>query len=198
MPIVFGFYLVVHWRRYPVYRRTIQRAFAWGVLVMGVYGLIQFFYLPPWDRYWMLSAPITSIGALPARGARVQHPKLPQPFGAVMMAGLLLLFCERSLFLRWSAAAVGFVSFLLSLARTAWGGWLVALLFILTQRGHFRSRVFVTLATTALLILPLFAVGPLADTINSRLQTITEIRQDNSFKSRTEFYAEFLPQAFLM
>jgi hypothetical protein len=85
---------------------------------------------------------------------------------------------------------------LLSLARTAWGGWLVALLFILTQRGHFRSRVFVTLAAAALLILPLFAVRPVADTINPRLQTFTEIRQDNSFRARTEFYAEFLPQAF--
>jgi hypothetical protein len=42
----------------------------------------------------------------------------------------------------------------------------------------------------------LFAVGPVADTINSRLQTIVEIRQDNSFRARTEFYAEFLPQAF--
>jgi hypothetical protein len=197
VPIAFGFYLVVHWRRYPLYRLTIQRTFAWGALVMGVYGLIQFLYLPPWDRYWMLSAPITSIGEPYPLEVRVFSTlNSPQPFGAVMMAGLLLLFCEGRLLLRWPAAAVGFVSFLLSLARTAWGGWLVAVLFILTQRGHFRSRVFVTLAGTALLSIPLFAVGPVADTINSRLQTITEIRQDNSFRARTEFYAEFLPQAF--
>ena len=197
VPIAFGFYLVVHWRRYPLYRRTIQRTFAWGVLVMGAYGLIQFLYLPPWDRYWMLSAPITSIGEPYPLAVRVFSTlNSPQPFGAVMMAGLLLLFCERTLFLRWPAVAVGLVSFLLSLARTAWGGWLVALLFILTQRGHFRSRVFVTLAAAALLSLPLFAVGPVADTINTRLQTITEIGQDNSFRARTELYAEFLPQAF--
>ena len=47
VPIAFGFYFVVHWRRYPLYRRTIQRTFAWGVLVMGVYGLIQFFSFRP-------------------------------------------------------------------------------------------------------------------------------------------------------
>src|SRR3712207_6929840 len=48
--------------------RAVQRAFVWGVLVMGVYGLIQFFFLPPWDRYWMENSPITSFG-------------LPEPLG---------------------------------------------------------------------------------------------------------------------
>jgi hypothetical protein len=195
MPVVFAFYLVVHWRRYPLYSRAVQRTFVWAVLVMGIYGLIQFFYLPPWDRYWMQSAPITSTGPPEPLEFRVFSTLNSQtPFADVMMAGLLLLLGGGGL-LRWPAAAAGYASFFLSLVRQAWGGWLVGLLFIIVQRGRSRPGLLATVAVIALMVLPLLTVGPVADRINERLETTTNIRQDKSFEARVEFYEEFAPQA---
>lgn len=146
----------------------------------------------------MLSAPITSIGAPEPLEVRLFSTlNSPQPFGVVMMVGLLLLLFTGRGLLRWPAAAVGYASFFLSLVRTAWGGWLVALLFVFTQGIRFRPRLLVTLAATALVSLPLLVVGPVADTVNSRLQTLTELGQDNSFQARVEFYTQFMPHAFL-
>ena len=194
VPVVFAFYLIVHWRRYPVYSLAVQRAFVWGVLVMGVYGLIQFFFLPPWDRYWMLNAPITSTGpAVPLEFRVFSTLNSQTPFADVMMAGLLLLLVRGSL-LRWSAAAAGYASFFLSLVRQAWGGWLVGLLFIIGQRRRSQPGLLLTLAITALMVLPFLYVGPVADRMNERVETTVNIGQDKSFKARLEFYEEFAPQ----
>jgi hypothetical protein len=195
VPVLFTFYLVVHWRRYPVYSRAVQRTFMWGVLVMGVYGLVQFFYLPPWDRYWMQSAPITSLGQPEPLELRVYSTLNSQtPFADVMMAGLLLLLGGGGL-LRLPAAAAGYASFFLSLVRQAWGGWLIGLFFIIAQRGRSRPGLLLTLAVPVLMVLPLLTIGPVADRINERLETITELSQDKSFRARVEFYEEFVPVA---
>jgi hypothetical protein len=197
VPVAFAFYLVVHWRKYPVYRQAVQRTFVWAVLLMGVYGLIQFFYLPPWDRYWMLMTPIKTVGSPEPMELRVFSTMNSQtPFADVMMAGLLLLLGGGGL-LRWPAATAGYTSFFLSLVRQAWGGWLIGLLFIIAHRGRSRPGLLVTLAITALMVLPLLNVGPVADRINERLETIANIGQDTSFRARVEFYEEFLPQALL-
>lgn len=197
VPVVFAYYLIVHWRRYPVFRRVVTRTFVLGVLVMGLYGVLQYFALPAWDQYWMESAPITSIGQPEPFEVRVFSTlNSPNPFALVMMAGLLLLSGGGG-FLRWPAAMAGYVSFLLSLVRSAWGGWLVGLLFIVTQRRGSRTGLVATLLVTTLIALPALTVGPVAERINERLKTLTELEQDNSFNARVEFYVETLPQVFL-
>ena len=50
----------------------------------------------------------------------------------MMMAGLLLLF-EGKGPLSFPAAAVGYLSFLLTMVRTMWGSWLVGLLALVTS-----------------------------------------------------------------
>lgn len=197
IPVAFGFYLMVHWRRYPVYRRVVQRTFVLAVLVMGTYGLVQYFVLPAWDQYWMENAPITSIGyPEPLRVRVFSTLNSPAPFAMVMMAGLLLLF-DKGGPLRWPAAAAGYASFLLSLVRSAWGAWFVALFFVLGQRSGHRSRILGTLAVVVVIALPLLTVGPVANAIEDRLETFSNIGQDTSFRDRIDFYAESAPQALL-
>ncbi|NBD17575.1 MAG: hypothetical protein GVY04_16000 [Cyanobacteria bacterium] len=57
-PVLFCFYLFVNWRNYPRYRQNLQRVFFWGVLVMGVYGIIQYLILPEWERFWIIQQKI--------------------------------------------------------------------------------------------------------------------------------------------
>jgi hypothetical protein len=195
-PVVFAFYLVVHWRDYPHFRHVIQHTFVWGVLVIGLYALIQFYYLPDWDRTWMRSVPMGSLGQPEPLEVRVFSTlNSPGPFALIMMAGLLLILSSRGL-LRWPAAGVGYAGFLLSLVRSAWGGWIVGLLFIIAQRGRFRPRLLVTLTVMGLLAWPLLTVGPIADTVNERLETITNIEEDQSAQERQDFYRSFAQNAF--
>jgi len=196
VPVVFGFYLIVHWRNYPSFRRAVQRTFVWGVLAMGLYGLLQFFDPPLWDQEWMTNAGMTSVGSPAPFEVRVFSTlNSPGPFALVMMAGLLLLSSGGGL-LRWPAAGVGFVSFLLSLVRSAWGGWLSGLIFMAAQRGRFAPRLIVGLVVAGLIAFPLISVGPVAEVVNERLQTVNNLEEDPSAQSRETFYSTFAERAF--
>ena len=197
VPVVFAFYLVVHWRSYPRYRQVVRRTFVWGVLVMGLYGLLQFFVLPPWDRYWMLHAPLESIGqAKPFEVTVFSTLNAPGPFAVVLMAGLLILFTGGGV-LRWPSVAAGYVSFLLTLVRSAWGGWVLGVLFLASHRNRFRSRMVVALTMAGLAIWLLLTLGPVGERIDARVQTLHNLEQDTSFKAREKSYWELLPQALL-
>lgn len=196
VPVALAFFVVVHWRDYPEYRRVIQRTFLWGVLIMGLYGLWQFISPPEWDRFWMTKVPMSSIGTPEPYKVRVfSTSNSPGTFAMVMMAGLLVLLSGSGL-KRWVAASVGFTSFLLSLVRSAWGGWVVGLLFLAAHRGRSRPRLLAALVVIGLIAWPLLSIGPVADAIDTRLQTLGEIQQDTSFGERMEFYSEFAAQAF--
>ena len=81
-PIVFGFHLFVNWRNYPSYRQNIQRVFVWGVLIMGVYGIIQYLVAPEWDLLWRKNAEFTSSGPIDSTEIRVWSTMAsPRPFG---------------------------------------------------------------------------------------------------------------------
>ncbi|MEB3339123.1 MAG: O-antigen ligase domain-containing protein [Leptolyngbyaceae bacterium] len=196
-PLLFGFHLLMHWQDYPRYRRVLRRVFLWGVFVMGAYGVWQFMTAPPWDQYWMLNAPINSIGSPAPFEIRVfSTMNAPGPFATTMMAGLLLLFDSQGA-VRLPAAGFGYLSFLLSLVRSAWLGWVVGLLAAITSlKAHLQMRLLITLLVMALGVLPLVTMPPFSETIQSRLQTFTNPQQDQSYSDRTAGYRESLNAAF--
>jgi hypothetical protein len=206
-PVVFAFHLVVQWQNYPAYRRVVNRTFVLGVLIMGLYGLLQYFALPPWDRHWLLNAPMTSTSSLnyispgDSNGSagpfwiRVFSTLNSQaPFAVVMMAGLLLLFSGGGL-LRWPAVGVGYASFLLSMVRSAWGGWMVGLLFILARGKGFRLSLLAILAVLLLSGGVLLFVEPAAGPLRETLKTFVNLQHDYSLRVRFKFLVEIYPQA---
>ena len=209
VPVVLAFHLMVHWRSYPCYRRVVQRTFVGGVLVMGLYGLLQYFALPAWDHYWLISAPIDSVSSLNAGNepsSSSSEPfwlyifstlNSPGPFGLVMMAGLLLLLSGGGL-PRWLAAAVGYPSFLLAFNRGAWGGWMVGLLFVVAQAGRFRLRLLATVAVMVLSVLPLLIVEPPAgEHLQERFQSFVSVQQDPGVEVRQSEASGYLPLVLL-
>ncbi|MEP0915411.1 O-antigen ligase domain-containing protein [Leptolyngbya sp. DQ-M1] len=199
-PIVFGYYLFSHWRRFPELKRVTERVFLWGTLVMGVYGVIQFLVAPLWDQYWLQNLinvlMIYSFGTpnpLSIRVFSTMHS--PQPFAATMVAGVLLLFAIKSP-LKLVSSGFGYLALLLTLVRTAWLSWLIGLIVYLPSlKPRLQMRLIVTLMLMSLAVLPLTMVEPFSTVINSRLQTFFAGQQDGSFIDRSIGYTNLLNDA---
>jgi hypothetical protein len=196
-PISLSFYLFVNWRNYPNYSKNLQNVFTWGVLVTGVYGIYQYLVAPEWDKYWLNeSGMFTSAGNPVPFGIRVWSTMhSPGPFSSFMLAGLLLLFSSQS-GLRIPAMAVGYLSLLLSLVRSAWGSWLLGLSQIaISLNPRLQMRLIITIAIVAICAIPLATVEPFAGTISKRLLTLADLQNDNSFHDRSGNYQQNLDLA---
>ncbi len=195
-PLLFGYHLYANWPHYPALRQNLQRVFIWGVLVMGVYGLFQYLTAPACDRFWLENQAGQVFGLPQPLGIRVfSTMNSPQPFAFVMGSGLLLLFSSDSP-AKFVAAGTGYLSFLLSLARSAWVGWAVGLaLFIPALKARLQMRLIVSLIIMGLLVLPLTTIEPFSTAINSRLQSLTSVNSDVSYNARSEGYNDALGMA---
>lgn len=191
VPVASSVYVLVYIPLFPKLLRVVQGAFLWGVLVMGVYGLIQFFFMPAWDAYWMQSAPISTIGLPFPYEVRVFSTlNASGPFAIVMMVGLLLLLGTEGV-LRWPVFVMGLASFLLSLVRSAWGGWILGLLFFAFELpNRLRLQLLAALVVVGVIAFPVLSTGPLAETIGTRFDSLRNIQNDMSFRARFALYAD--------
>ncbi len=197
-PMLFGFHLSVNWRWYPAYRQNLQRIFLWGVLVMGTYGLWQYLTAPEWDRFWLKNAGSLVFGKPEPMGIRVWSTmNSPQPFAAAMVAGLILLLSNQET-LKFAATGVGYLSFLLSLARAGWLSWMASLLvYISSLKSYLQVRLFITLTLMVMLVAPLVAIEPLASEIVPRVESLFKAKDDGSYRARAEGYSELLNAALV-
>ena len=195
-PVPFGFYLFINWRDYPDYRQNIQRVFLWGVLVTGAYGVLQYLLVPEWDRFWLISTKLTSFGdPVPFKLRIWSTMPSPGPFAVMMMTGLLLLFTSKEA-LRIPAAGAGYLAFLLTMVRTLWGAWFLGLLILMASlKVHLQMRLIVTILMMAVCVVPLVLVEPFATTITTRLQTLSNLENDDSANVRKGIYERGLNSA---
>ncbi|MGL5061833.1 MAG: O-antigen ligase domain-containing protein [Microcoleus sp.] len=196
-PILFGFHLFVNWQIYPSYRENIQRTFLWGVLVTASYGIYQYLIAPEWDCFWLIQTKLyTSMGKPFPLGLRVWSTmNSPLHFATVMIPGTIFLFINKSV-LRFPGLAVGILSLLLTLVRTAWGGWMVALVSLLMfLKGIVQMRLIAVLIVIAILVVPLSAIEPFSQVIQSRVSSLTNVNEDTSARERSVLYSRALDDA---
>ena len=196
-PVLLGFYLFINWRSYPIFAEETRRVFLWGTVVMGVYGVIQFLVAPEWDKYWLSQINTPAFGIPEPLGIRVfSTMNAPQPFAAVMMAGLILLFCNSG-FLQLLGASSGYLSFLLSSARSAWLGWVVSLvLFVPLLKARLQIQIVFSALFVIILVIPLLTIEPFSTTIYARLGTFSDVQNDTSYGDRLSGYTELIGLAF--
>jgi hypothetical protein len=188
-PVAFGFHLLVNWQSFPSYYKNTQRVWVYGVLITGIYGVFQYLIQPGWDVLWMIN---TGLGdydesADGATGFRIfSTMQSIEPFSAFMAAGLLILFTERG-FLRFPASGFGYLAFLLTLARSAWLGWLGGLMILLSSlKAKHQIRLFLIIFVMMILITPVVTLSPFSEKIGARIQTLSNVKEDNSFSARQE------------
>ncbi|WP_322102772.1 glucose-6-phosphate isomerase [Paraburkholderia sp. J41] len=196
-PLLIGFHIMVLTRQYPECRATIVNTFIYGMLVMGAYGLVQFFIMPPWDAMWMIGSDMNSQGDPVPLGVRVfSTMNSSGPFAFAMMGAMVLVMAAQHR-VRWVAAAFGFFSFALSLVRSTWGGWAIAMVIqLMKSSNRVRVRIIVSAIVLAGICVPLLTFGPVADRMQQRLNTLVNLSDDQSYEARNQFYADFAKTAF--
>jgi hypothetical protein len=199
-PLLFGLHLYLNWPQYEQHRAAILKTFLWGVFVLGVYGVYQFFVPAGWDLYWLdnvrLDGTGTSFGEPDSFQVRVWSTmNAPGPFANTMMIGLLLLFAGHSR-LKLPTAIAGYVSFLLSAVRTAWLSWIVGVVWILkSARPRVIARILISLALLLICLLPLVSDPRLAPVISDRMATFTDLGHDASLGDRVTMYHVYIKDA---
>lgn len=193
-PIIFGFYIYCTFKESnhtDDYVRTIQKAFRWGVLTMGAYGVVQLLTAPDWDAQWMINSQMGSIGTPEPLNLRVfSTMNSPGPLAVALVAGLLLMMGQRGLWV-WLASVVGYLCLFFSMARSAWLSWLVGFsLLALKNRAQAGKVILVLTLVTAcfLLLLP----GTTKDSIYTRLQSFGDLQSDSSYQDRQNGYGQMV------
>ena len=190
LPPILAAHVALTWRHREGYRRLILRLSALTSVVIGGYGIIQFFVLPAWDRFWMVNAPLASIGTpFPEKVRVFSTLNSPGTFGAVMVV-LILLCVQQRTYLTPIAVVVGTIGLELSLVRSAWLGLVVGVAYLLLarRRGAAQARI---VAVVALIVVGVMAVsGPINTIVGNRLQTIGNFSHDQSVNARVSLYQQ--------
>ena len=96
VPVAFGFYFAVNPDSFEANRRVVTRAFLWGALVMGIYGVHQFFFLLPLGQVLVIMVRMDSQGLPEPEHVRVfSTMNSSGPFATVLMAALLVVLTSR-------------------------------------------------------------------------------------------------------
>lgn len=192
LPLLFGLHIAFLWRQYPAMTSILRSTVTWGLLVMGSYGLYQFFAGPSWDMMWLDQSNMwLTMGQPEPMQFRVFSTlNSTGPYAFVVCAILLLLIQGRG---GWTKLALipGYLTFLLTLVRSAWLGWFVGVTFLVFWRlkGRLRKRLLGVLIATVLLGVPFFVFTPVSQNVVQRAQTFTDLEEDASFRARAGLYA---------
>jgi hypothetical protein len=190
-PPLLCFYLYSHWQNYPKFRNNIYTTFLWSSIVMGGYGIFQFFVAPGWDTQWMVGTEGEQeswIGRPEPLSIRVFSTMWdPYGFSLNLMPSLILLFTKNDK-LRYIALVLGLLSFLLSTYRTAWYTFAIALLVFLTSiKSNRQIRIFMSLILIAIIIfLIINSNEAFLSIIGERFNTFSNLGDDASGQARAE------------
>jgi hypothetical protein len=192
-PILLGLHISKHWDDYDRHRDAILSTFCWGTLVLGSYGLYQFFTAPDWDVFWLQN--ITSglidpsFGTPEPMGLRVWSTmNSAGPFANMLIVGLLMLIIAKQpgklLF-----NSVGTLALLVTFVRTAWLSWLIGLAFLLKGvKPRVMLKGLTSLLVMAVLIVPLAGTSLAGPMLQDRFKTFKNIGHDESFQERSDMY----------
>jgi hypothetical protein len=191
VPVVFGFFIYEHRRLYPEFRKVIEKSFLFGVLLMGAYGIYQFFELPDWDRIWLLNVEVQSFGAVEPMGVRVfSTMNAPAIFAAVTTCGLLILLNLKGK-LRLLSAVCGFVALMLTISRASWLSLVAGGVYLIAKlEMRQRARLVLAAAACALVMLALSQLPSIGELIEQRIESFSAPSQDVSYSSRIEGHEE--------
>lgn len=189
MPPIFALFLFGERSEYESVYESFELAIVTGLLIIGVYGIYQFFLLPEWDAQWMIQSDLQSIGLPEPFQVRVfSTMNSPQVFAAYCAAGLLIAL-RSHLKIRYLAVPAGFISLVLSLSRTAWMGFaagIIYLFFLITNRQ--RVRIIAVAGCCLIAALAALQVPEVNSIVSARFNSLSDPQHDTSYEARVHDY----------
>ncbi len=187
-PLLFGLHVALLWREFPRLRDTVAKTMLLGLLVTAVYGIYQFVQPPTWDRVWVVSAEMASVGIpLPFFIRVFSTMNAPGPFSVFLIAALLVGLASPQ---RWRALplALGLVALILTKGRSAWAALFIgAVILQLLQPVRSLPRQWLALLGVLLLALPVVTQPKVIGVLNKRAATVTNLAADPSYQARMSF-----------
>jgi len=197
VPLGFGLFLLTDTKHAGENRQAFLHAAIVGLLGTSLYGIYQFFDFPPWDEYWLVHSHFAAAGPGLSEQVRLFGPlNSPGPYSIALLAPLVFALAAKGPS-KIVASAVGYPAFGLSLVRSAWGNWLLAVAYLVFRiGGKLRLRVLLTALIIGALAFPLLTIGPVADQLAKRFSTFNNLQQDESVQARESLYENFTGEAF--
>ncbi len=162
-------------------------SFVASVLAVAIYGLWQFYTIPPWDAFWLVSVKMTGYMGIPEPTKMTLFSTMGErgPAAMYLCSGLMLLALRPGTLglIRWPSAAIVCYAMLLTYSRTTviFAG-LAVLLYPVLNRGSGIVPV-IALSLLALIGGPAL-MSRLPGQASARIETIGSIHDDGSFQGR--------------
>lgn len=194
-PVLIAFHILVTWRQYPEYHRTMLKTFVFGGFVIALYGVVQYVSPPPWDAFWLLQSGMVSEGVPVPFGMRVASTMNSSgPFAIAMMACLLMTLAARNK-MAFLAGGLAVPALIGTMSRSVVGGLSIGLLYLFIMLdGRSRLRLAGGIAVIVLLCSPVAMVDEISEKAMARFSTVTQLDNDYSYQVRTEIYKHFLSE----
>ena len=186
--LLFAFFIILERRHIQSMYGGFERVMVYGTLVVGTYGIFQYFLLPEWDRVWLEISELVSFGTpLPMEVRVFSTMNAPQVVGAYLVAGVLISY-GSAYKIRYLAMFSGLASLLLSMSRAAWVAFLAGALFLAFRLpSRERKRIVIIGAICFGTILIGLQVPALNESLSNRFLSLTDTN-DNSAYDRTKTY----------
>ena len=190
-PLCFGTYIFWNRDRIPELMSSLRMNFLVGVLVTSLYGLYQYFFLAPWDAYWMETSNLTSIGnPFPMQVRVFSTMNAPQPFADFLIFGLLLSITSTK-WVRLLAVPLGVLVLGLTSSRSAWIACVFSLGYvIISLSAKQRIQIFAILVGCVLAIGVASLIPEINEMLTQRLQTLSSGKDDGSVIDRLQSQRE--------
>jgi O-Antigen ligase len=188
VPLVWGLYLASLDEPREQTRRLISTNFKWACLLLGIYGVIQYLAVPPWDSAWLEHAiedrDSTSFGSLGSDQVRIWSTlNGPGIFANFQMAFLVIASAETGL-IEIFAILIGGLSFLLAQVRATWVGAMFAIICLIAWQRRRRLKLVSGLLVIGLALAGLASLPQFQETLVSRIQTLGSGQGDGSLQER--------------
>lgn len=188
-PVFFAFCLMESYREYEEVRSRLQRTFAAATLLMGLYGIYQFFFLPQWDALWLTNVNTLTFGSPePFQLRAFSTMNAPVIYGLTAMGILLVSLVAKSR-LKLLVVASGFIALMFSFIRSAWIGFVAGAIYLLIKMNmKERIRILGMLGASLLVSWSVLLVPGAKQPVVDKLQTMANPSDDSSFNARIEGY----------
>ena len=189
-------YMLASVDRTDTLHRAATLALTIAAPLMAVYGIAQYLSPAKWDADWMVnvqSLGLDSIGVPQPFELRVFGTmNSPGSLATILLAGVLVMLQRRFLY-ALPALALMVLGLLLTQYRAVWAGTLIGVVYLAFAGGaRLRFQVLAATAISIFVISSSALVPQVRTAISQRIDSIGNLRADESGASRMHQYDEFL------